>query len=139
MAGERRLGALWGPSGDRMGAILDHSWAPIGAIMGHLGAVRGRLGATSGPSWAVLGRSWTVLGLPWGSWSDFGNHRGGMRTNRQNHRKNIGFFNDFGLLGPFLSALKVSWAVLEAIWAILEASWEPYWAIYGHIGDHMAT
>ena len=52
MAGERRLGALWGPSVDRMGAILDHSWAPIGAIMGHLGAVRGRLGAISGPSWA---------------------------------------------------------------------------------------
>ena len=91
MAGERRLGALWGPSGDRMGAILDHSWAPIGAIMGHLGAVRGRLGAISGPSWAVLGRSWTVLGLPWGSWSDFGNHRCGMRTNRQNHRKTEGF------------------------------------------------
>ena len=87
MAGERRLGALWVPSVDHVGAILDHSWAPIGAIMGHLGAVRGRLGAILGRSWAVLGRSWAVLGLPWGSWSDFGNHRGGMRTNRDNHRK----------------------------------------------------
>ena len=92
------LGALWGPSGDRIGAILDHSWVPIGAIMGHLGAVRGRLGAISGPSWAVLGRSWTVLGLPWGSWSDFGNHRGGMRTNRHNHIKTI------GALGALLEA-----------------------------------
>ena len=62
MAGERRLGALWVPSVDRMGAILDHSWAPIGAIMGHRGAVRGRLGAILGPSWAILGRLGAILG-----------------------------------------------------------------------------
>ena len=59
MAGERRLGALWGPSGDRMGAILDHSWAPIGAIMGHLGAVRGRLGAILGRLGLFLEASWS--------------------------------------------------------------------------------
>ena len=60
MAGERRLGALWGPSGDRMGAILDHSWAPIGAILGPSGAVLG-------PSWGHLGPSWGDLGPSWGS------------------------------------------------------------------------
>ena len=62
MAGERRPGALWGPSGDHMGAILDHSWAPIGAIIGHLGAVRGHLGAILGRLGAILDR----LGAPKG-------------------------------------------------------------------------
>ena len=139
------LGALWGPSVDRMGAILDHSWAPIGAIMGHLGAVRGRLGAISGPSWAVLGRSWTVLGLPWGSWSDFGNHRGGMRTNRDNHKKNNRFFNDFGLLGPLLRRLGGLLGrlggylghlggILGAIMGHLRPYWRPYGNMMRHLG-----
>ena len=89
-------GLIFGPSGANLGAlrpkwlasgVLGRSGGPLGPSWTILGRPLGPSWAILGPSGAILGPSWAVLGLPWGSWSDFGNHRGGMRTNRDNHRK----------------------------------------------------
>ena len=131
MAGEQRLGALWGPSVDRMGAILDHSWAPIGAIMGHLGAVRGRLGAILGPSWPVLGRSWAILGL-----GALGGASGATVALSVRNVRIIEKQKFFQRFWPPGAPLEASWAIMAASWAILEASQEPCWAMGSHLGGY---
>ena len=50
-------GASWeyiGPSGRRLGIVLEASWSRLGDVLGRLG-----------PSWAVLGRHVSVLGASW--------------------------------------------------------------------------
>ena len=128
---ERSLGAL-GALGDPLGTILGRSWATYGAILGRLGAVRARLGALLWPSWAVLGPSWAVLGLPWGCPRAFGSHHDALRANPKNHRKTIGFSMILASGGSLGGEIRVSWSVLGA-------SWGSSWAIYGHLGDQMAT
>ena len=61
-----RLGVL-GLSGEPLGAFLEASLGPLGALLGHLGALLGRLGLL----WVCLGALLGRFGPPWGpSWDD---------------------------------------------------------------------
>ena len=119
----RLLGRSWDDLG-RWGVVLGASWAPLGALLGHLGAIlrpQRRIGSEE------AGRPKSLISncLFLKKFGFLGGSRGGSEST---WGRLVALWGPLGgMLEAILHHLRLSWSILEAI---LE-QWRPSW---GHLG-----